>query len=145
MERKEKFVIVDLDKYPFNDISSDYYYLFDPALAARMASEKVKLAKNKFKKKKAAYYEATLRMIRTKLFDEYGYMRKDGVWTSYYDILNNQLANAKLDFKREIKKKKASIIDKNQLFGLIPLTPRNQKKRIENGKDSSKTDSNTQD
>ncbi|NOY75307.1 MAG: hypothetical protein GXP32_05905 [Kiritimatiellaeota bacterium] len=127
LERKDKFVIVDLDKYLFNDISSDYYYLFDKNLAGEMAARKVKEIKQKFKKSKNDFYENALNRIKAELYEQNGYVRKNGNWTSNYAILAERVANEKSDFNRAIQKKKNTILEKNQLFGLIPLTPREQK------------------
>lgn len=139
VERNEKFVVVNLNKYFFNDISPEYYYLFNKELGQRMAAAKIKNTKNEFKQKKKAFYKTNLERIKRELYEKSGYMRKGGVWTSNYEMLTQRVADEKLNFKRAMTKKRASIIDKNQLFGLISLTPRNdQKTKIEKDEDEKK-------
>lgn len=123
-EHKDKFVKVGLTKYLYNDISEDYLYLFDPELAARQAAVKVREAKSKFKKNKSEYYTRTLERTTKEIYLANGYKKKDGAWTSNQEIVANMLSDAKSNFQRGIRKKKASIIEKNQFLGFIPLSPK---------------------
>jgi hypothetical protein len=123
----KKVVNIDLNKYMYNDISEEYRYLFDNSLAYRQAKVAVKAAKNKFKQKSSEYYQKVLTRSMNKLYLANGYVKKNGVWASHQEIVTNMLADRKLNFQRRIRKKKAAIIDKNQLFGFIPLSPKKAK------------------
>ena len=124
---KDKLVKVNLKKYLYDDISEEYLYLFEPELAARQAAAKVKEAKDKFKRHKKEYYQRTLKRISQALYTSNGYVKKNGEWVSNQNIVANILANEKSNHQRNIKKKTASILEKNQLFGFIPISRKKTK------------------
>lgn len=127
-QRKGKYVVVNLNKYFYDDISPEYYYLFDPALTQRVAKQKIAKLKDKFEKAKKIFRDQKYKTRLRELYTKHKYVLRDGEWISNYDDLKNKLEIEKANFKLARRKKIKEIIENNQFLGLIPLTPTGQSK-----------------
>ena len=120
-DHKGRFVKVGIHEYRLPDIMEDYLYLFDSAIASKMAGDKLRRLRKIFNDGKSKFRVNVQAKITEQLYKNSGYTRGSSSWVANTEFLKNELAKREQKNQKAIAIEKKKIYDQNKLFGLIDI------------------------
>ena len=121
-----RWVRIDLNQYRLLDIVEDQRYIFDAALASRLASFEISKTKNEFHKKKLEYFKTRQSALEKELYKQAGYANVSGKWRPIGKVVADKVNEARDKYRRRIERKKEEILAGNKFLGVFQMTPPEQ-------------------
>ncbi len=116
-------VIIGERRLKIIDIMDDYRYLFDEALADKIAGQKMELLDNEQKARTEAYVRAARIAEIEKRYPQAGYVKKeDGGWWHKSEMVEEYVSKKKNEHEAAREKSLKEIFSRNRIFGLIRIS-----------------------
>jgi len=121
------FIQIDQHKIRLADVVEEYHYLFDAALAERLAAKEVAKAKDAFMNRRKALLQKLDNALSDKYFRAAGYLPEAGGWRPARDLhaaLTDQLYREEEQrFARNRTDEINQILSRHKLFGMRQVQP----------------------